>query len=177
MLSEGGERYALSHVPVQHAGALALFAPPAAASGTGYLSARSWDLTDGDARVELAQVSAVGARSVFALVLDPQHWWRFEIADGVLRCQDQQEAGRSQTESSYDVHAHRYLRIAHHAAQSTLTWEVSPDGADWTVLRTRSASWSVRGLRAELALYADEPGAQGSTVFQHFSLHSGIFDP
>ena len=177
VLSEGGDRYDLRSVPIQHGGALTLRAAPAAGSGTGYVSARSWDMTGGELRVELAQAATADASSVLGLVADAQSWIRFEIADGMLRCQDQTEAGRSQTESSYDANAHRHLRIKHHRGTDTLTWEVSPDGSDWTVLRSRSGGLSLRNVHAELALYTTAPATQQTTVFQGFSLHSGIFDP
>ena len=177
VLSEGAERYDLHSIPVQYAGSLSVRTPAAASSGSGYVSARSWDLTGGEATVELTQVAPVDASTVFALAKDAQHWVRFELSEGMLRCQDQLEGGRSQTESSYDAHAHRHLRMLHHPGTDTLTWEVSPDGADWTVLRTRNISQPLTGMRAELAIYATQPNAQGASVFQRFSLHSGLFDP
>jgi hypothetical protein len=166
--------------PIQFAGRVAI-RPRSGVQGLhdgGYVSARTWNLTGGEAVVEVSRATDGGAETAFSLGRDASNWIRFQVQNGVLSCQDTNGGTLTQTGVPYDSIAQRYWRLAHDAGTQAITWSTSADGNTWTVVRSRVAPWPVTQLRAELMAGSAQPeGAPGEARFESFRLRQGKFAP
>ena len=180
VLSDGSAMFDPEMAPIQFGGRLTL-RPRSGVAGlheAGYVSARAWDLTGGEAVAEVSQIAAAGAQTAFALAADAANWLRFQTQNGSLSFQDAIGGTRTQTSVTYDAVAHRYWRLAHAAGSQLWTWSTSPDGNTWTIQRSRVAPWSTTQLRAELMAGSSQlETAPGEARFESFRLRQGKFAP
>lgn len=155
--------YAGARPPVQSGGVVRLQPPAADGSprGNGYVSARLWNLRDGEAVAELSAVPSGAAATVFALEWGANHWLGFRVANGQLECLHSISGVETQRALplAHDASAQRYLRIAHHSLDDSITWDTSPDGMTWTTQHTHAAPFSVEALEVALGVTSRQLGA------------------
>jgi hypothetical protein len=139
----------------------------------GYVSATSFDMTRGMARVTVVQSPNAGsaADGSFALSADIDHWVRFNIEGPLMTLQARVGGTLSGPNVTYDPIQHRVLRLRHLVETDEFVWETSPDGAAFTILRQSSLAVPVTAMRAELeaGTYQPEP-APGTVTFDDFSV-------
>ncbi len=116
--------------------------PRAGVSGLhhgGVVSARTYAMTCGSAKVELVQAtsSASSADTTFAVVVDPSHWLRMTVESGAL-VMGVNTGTPSTTQIAYDAVQHRHLRLRHDCVANQIRFETSPDASAWTVRRSVS---------------------------------------
>ncbi|HEV7397214.1 MAG TPA: FG-GAP-like repeat-containing protein, partial [Pyrinomonadaceae bacterium] len=166
----------------------------------GYVSANSFDLRNGSARVEVAQAGTGGADTIFAVGTDADNFYRFMVhtpgpgttlaprargRDGIERPLDattaqlvfQVNVGGQLTSLSinYDPVQHRFMRFRHVPAMNSIVFETSPDNVDFIVQHTVVLQKSVSALTAELSAGTSNPANPGATVFDNFGLVTCTF--
>jgi hypothetical protein len=175
-----GAVYSPSLSPIQYAGVLRVRPHQDAQAWQtgGYVSTRSWDLTDGQAQVEVVSIATGAASAAFTLGADADNWLRLRAEGTTLHFEANVAGARSETTTSYDALQHRYWRLAHDSGTQLVRWETSPDQATWTVGRTLPTGFAVTALRAELMAGSANPSlASGEAKFDNFKLHQGKFAP
>src|SRR6185312_9953915 len=158
----------------------------------GYVSANSFDLRNGSARVEVSQAATGGADTIFAVGADVDNFFRFLVhtpgpptglaprakgRDGIEKPLDTtvsqlvfQVNVSGQLTSlaiNYDPVLHRFMRFRH-LLPNSLVFETSPDNVDFTVQHTVVLQRSVSALTAELSAGTTNPANPGSTRFDNF---------
>jgi hypothetical protein len=166
----------------------------------GYVSANSFDLRNGSAKVELVKAGTGGADSIFAVGTDADNFYRFMVhtpgpptalalhargRDGIERPLDTTTAqlvfqvsvnGQLTALSiNYDPVQHRFMRFRHVPPPNSIVFETSPDNVDFTVQHTVVLQKSVSALTAELSAGTSNPANPGSTVFDNFGLVTSTF--
>src|SRR6185295_444561 len=165
----------------------------------GYVSANSFDLRNGSARVEVSQAATGGADTIFAVGADVDNFFRFLVhtpgpptglaprakgRDGIEKPLDTtvsqlvfQVNVSGQLTSlaiNYDPVLHRFMRFRH-LLPNSLVFETSPDNVDFTVQHTVVLQRSVSALTAELSAGTTNPANPGSTRFDNFGLVTSTF--
>ncbi|HXD32427.1 MAG TPA: FG-GAP-like repeat-containing protein [Pyrinomonadaceae bacterium] len=187
---------------VQTSGQLVV-TPLTQASGmhfAGYVSANSFDLRNGSAKVEVVKAGTGGADTIFAVGTDVDNFYRFMVhtpgtpttlaprargRDGIERPLDattaqlvfQVSVGGQLTSLTinYDPIQHRFMRFRHAPAMNSIVFETSPDNIDFTVQHTVLLQRSVAALTAELSAGTTNPANPGQTVFDNFGLVTSTF--
>lgn len=146
------------------------------ASVSGYTS---YDLTDSHMGVEFVQNCNEGNGSItteFIAKIDADNYVEFLIGGGgdgasfVLR---ETVAGvHSDISIAYSTVAHRWLRFREDSG--TVFWETSPDGAVWTVRRSKASTLDVSGVIVQFVCgrWSAEP-SPGATLFDNLGLLNG----
>jgi hypothetical protein len=124
----------------------------------------------------LSQAAAGAATTAFALGIDASNWIRFRIQSGTLYIEDSAAGVQTQSSIAHDVLDQRYLRFVHDRQGSTLLWQVSPDAAAWTTVRSKAPAIPVTALRAELvAGTAGVEAAPDEAVLESFELRTALY--
>jgi hypothetical protein len=119
--------------------------PPGNQTGSSYhqyVSGNTWDLTDSEIRVELVRpLVRSGNAHTYLKVVDDALNASNQLSFTVIRAKLQAAVTLNNVSTlvadrPYDPALHRWLRLREQAG--TVYWEVSADGADWTVLGSRS---------------------------------------
>jgi hypothetical protein len=161
----------------------------------GYVSVNNYDLSNGEAAVELVQAGTAGAQSLFSVGADFQNFTRFlvvsplpnqpllieQVINGVKQAPFEgttpmlmfQFVFQGQVVLNvaipYDPVAHRFLRFRHLADFNEMLFETSPEATVWTE-RARAAlgSYSVAGVTVELGGgTAGSAGNPGPVIFDN----------
>ena len=157
-------------IPVVVAGGRLTITPRPNESGLkhgGLTSARTYAMTCSATRVELVQATnaASTADTTFAVVVDPAHWYRMTVENGLLVL-GERDGAISQTTIPYDPAQHRHLRIRHDCVADVVSFETSPDGTAWTSRRTIPRSIDLRAAYVELEAGTFQPeAAPGQAIF------------
>jgi hypothetical protein len=166
----------------------------------GYVSANSFDMRNGSARVEVVKAATGGADTIFAIGSDADNFHRFLIhtaggptglapvvhgPGGFLQPLDttvsqlifQVAAGGPPVSVSipYDPVQHRFMRFRHVAITNSIVFETSPDDIDYTVRHTVVLQRSVSAITAELSAGTSNPANPGATIFDNFGLVTSTF--
>src|SRR6185295_5737458 len=177
--------------------------PLAQASGMhygGYVSANSFDLRNGSARVEVVQAGSGGADTIFAVGTDVDNFYRFMVhtpgaatslaprargRDGIERPLDatmpqlvfQVSVAGQLTSLAIDYHSmeHHFMRFRHVPAMNSIVFETSPNNIDFFVQHTVVLQRSVAALTAELSAGTTNPANPGQTVLDNFGLVTSTF--
>ena len=119
--------------------------PPGNQTGSSYhqyVSGETWDLTDSEVRVELVRPLVRSANAqTYLKVADDTPNVNNQLSFTVYRAKLQagvtlNNVSTLVADRPYDPALHRWLRLREQAG--TVFWEVSADGAEWTVLGSRS---------------------------------------
>lgn len=143
----------------------------------GYMSAATWDMTNGRAQVEVLQITKTSAATMsFAIGRDLLNWYAFTLSNDKLYLQEFKNGSTSSasfTGLDFDITQHGFWRFRHDPANSRLLFEASGDGATWTTLRTVQTSFSLTNLRVVLtAGTLFSVGSPGKAIFDNFILRS-----
>lgn len=143
----------------------------------GYLSTASWNMTNGQAQVEVLQTTnGPTAMMSFIVGRDLLSWYAFSISGGQLYFQEVTNGNLtsgSLTSISFSPTQHGFLRLRHDPASGRVVFETSGDGATWTVRRTVATTFSLSSLRVTLiAGTLASTGAPGKAIFDNFQLQS-----
>jgi Tol biopolymer transport system component len=166
----------------------------------GYVSANSFDLRNGSARVEVVKAATGGADTIFAIGSDSENFYRFMVhttgtptslaptakgRDGIERPLGatvaqlvfQVAVGGLPVSFSipYDAVQHRFMRFRHIATTNSIAFETSPDNINYTVQHSVTLQKSVSALTAELSAGTSNPTNPGPAVFDNFSLVTSTF--
>ena len=192
-------------VPVEVTAGRLTISPRAGVTGLkhgGLVSARTFPMMCGSARVELVQATNVAstADTTFAIAVDSGHWYRMTFENGSLSL-GASNGGASTVNISYDPVQHRHLRIRHDCVNDVVLFETSPNGTFWTIRRTTPRAVDLRAayveleagtfqsettpgqaifdnLRVELSGVRDSfIGQRDPEVFTPEALHEGHYDP
>lgn len=138
----------------------------------GYLSASKWDLTNGNASVEVPQVASGGtADTQLALCIDSQNFYMIVHEGGQLYFQSVVAGARTSANIAYNAAQHRFWRIRHNPTGDAILFETSGDGQGWTVQRSLTRQLDITALTIEISAGSYEPvGAPGTAVFDNFKL-------
>ncbi len=159
-------------VPVDVAGGRLTITPHAGASGVkhgGLTSAHTYPMTCSATRVELVQATNVSstADTTFAVAVDPAHWYRMTVENGVLYL-GARNGAISSTSVPYDPAQHRHLRIRHDCVADSVSFETSPDGTTWTPRRTIPRKVDLRAAYVELEAGTFQSEASpGTAIFDN----------
>lgn len=144
----------------------------------GYVSAALWDLTGGDASVEVVQAANAGADTIFAIGIDAANCYRFVVEDGRLYFQQTKEPFDISKSVPYSPTAHRFWRFRHSAPTNQIIFETSPDGLNWNVMRSMDRDMSISALRVELSGGTFSPIiSPGTAIFDNFRLQTFHSNP
>ncbi|HEY1404469.1 MAG TPA: S8 family serine peptidase, partial [Pyrinomonadaceae bacterium] len=117
----------------------------------GYLSAINVDLTDSRISVQATAAQRIdGFGSYFVLGQSAGNNLAFGIGGQNLVMQQEVGGVVTSTLILYNATQHRYWRIRHNRADDTVNWEVSANGATWTVLRSAPRPFSITNLQIVL---------------------------
>ncbi|HEX6039370.1 hypothetical protein [Longimicrobium sp.] len=163
--------------PVQQAGSVIVTpAASTAFSYGGYVSARRYDLTGSEVRVELQQVlnPAAGARTYLAVKLNNQNGLSLVVENGaLLAVQLVANVTTVLASVTYCPTLHRWLRLRE--STGVAYWEASPDGKTWTVLAARPSPLRLDDVLIEIGAGTDVAAASpGQAVFDRVNLPAGI---
>ena len=159
-------------IPVEVAGGRLTITPRAGVAGLkhgGVTSAQTYAMTCSATRVELVQATNADstADTTFAVAVDPAHWYRMTVENGVLAL-GARNGAISQETLPYDAVQHRHLRIRHDCVADTVAFETSPDGTTWTSRRSIPRSISLRAAYVELEAGTFQPeAAPGQAIFDN----------
>ena len=128
--------------------------PPVATTGyDGYFSTPTIDLTDARATVEVVQSTGLvyGIETDFELVeASTGNYVLFNVGGGGFLLQQRVNGVVSRTLLGYNAAQYRFWRFSHNRAADTINWEVSPDGATWTTLRSVPRPFPITNLQTQL---------------------------
>jgi len=166
----------------------------------GYVSANSFDMRNGNARVQVVRAAAGGADTIFAIGSDSANFYRFMVhtagaptslapfvtgPNGIEGPLDnttsqlifQVNLGGQLTSLSinYDPLQHQYMRFRHVPPTNSIVFETSPDDVNYTIQHTVVLQRSVSALTAELSAGTSSPTNPGSAAFARYSLVTSTF--
>jgi hypothetical protein len=143
----------------------------------GYLSAASWNMTNGKAQVEVLQVTN-GSLATMSFIVgrDSSNWYAFTVSGGKLYFQEVIDGNvtyGSFTGISFSPTQHGFWRLRHDPASGRVIFETSSNGATWTVRRTVATTFSLSSLRVSLmAGTFAATSSPGKAIFDNFQLQS-----
>jgi hypothetical protein len=165
-----------SNVAIAEQGGRLEITPLADAAGShfnGYVSIAGWNLTDARASVEVAQVAAGAAQTLFTLASDANNWLRFVIEAGRLKFQSRAGGMESSPDVAYDAAQQRLLRLRHDARADRVLFETSADGDAWVERRSLATPFPITSLLVELgAGTTGKVAAPGAAVFENFRMEA-----
>ena len=139
---------------VEQNGQLQITPPDSTTGYDGFYGVSNVDLTDARASVEVVQTANGGAYGIETTYQfsDPAtgNYMLFDVGGGNFLMQDRTNGVVSRTLLSYNATQHRFWRFRHNRAADTLNYETSPDGVNWTTLRTVARPFSITNLQAYL---------------------------
>ena len=145
----------------------------------GYVSTQTYKFIDKYASVEVIEApnAASYAGLTFAAAIDHANFYRFVIENGWLRFDDAVNNERNQTiKIAFNPLQHKYLRLRHDPGQNSIVWETAPDGTNWTVQRSISATISLTAVRMEISAGTWQKESQpGRAVLDNFRLEQNPF--
>lgn len=103
-------------------------------SYNGWVTASSWDMTAAHARVEVSQVTAGAADTIFAIGIDSDNWYGFVLESGKLYLQMKIAGKKNSTNIAYSPLRHHFWRLRHEATTDQILWETSADEQTWVVV-------------------------------------------
>jgi hypothetical protein len=145
----------------------------------GYISAAKWDLTNGNASVEVLQVASGGtADTQLAVCIDSQNFYMIVCEGGQLYFQAVVAGARTSTNIVYSPAPHRFWRIRHTTTNDSVYFETSADGQSWNVQRTVTRQLNVTAMTFEISAGSYEAvAAPGTAIFDNFKLERIIAAP
>lgn len=145
----------------------------------GYLATTARDFTDASASVEVVQVAAGFADTMFAVSKDAANLVLMVVEGGDLYLDHIAGGVRNITGLAFNPVQHRHWRIRHVAeSPAKICFEASADGVNWQTLRRDNASFAVTALRPEISAGTWQPeSAPGMAVFENFNMQRGETEP
>ena len=161
------------HVEVHAQGTQLTVTPRASVPGShynGYVTDGHWDLTSGQAVVEVVQ-AASQASTIFALVVDDNNWYRFVAENGTLYFESKVSGVLSSAKIAYSPSDHRFWRFRHDASNNLMLWETSSNEAKWTVRHAITPQIPITALYVELNAGTNKiVSTPGSATFDNFRI-------
>jgi hypothetical protein len=163
-----------SPTTVAAGGELAIELAPAITSVNGVRSVTQFDLTGGEARVELVEPpTAIGGVSAGMFVfLDDFNYYVIEVENAQLLLRSRTQGADAATTVHFDPVADRFWQIRHDALSDMISFETSPDRVTWAAMGTVPVTVSLTLLRAQLLghVYKLNIGTPGRARFDNFEV-------
>jgi hypothetical protein len=137
----------------------------------GLKSARSWDLNDASASVEVVDTADNKAVTIFAVGTDKNNWLAFRAKGGTHYVEQRAAAVTTKNSVSFNRTEARFWRIRHDARADTVVFETSADRISWVTVWTVPRPFSLSAVRIELSSVTGEIIATpGVAVFDNLRL-------
>jgi hypothetical protein len=140
-------------------------------SYNGYVTESPWNLTAGQASVEVVQAASSEATTSFALVIDSNNWYRFSVEGGKLFFESMIGGSLSSAHIQYNPSEHRFWRFRHDQTNNLMLWETSSKAATWNVRHAVTPQIPMTALYVELNAGTNQVvSTPGSAVFDNFQI-------
>jgi hypothetical protein len=153
--------------------------PPNTAGYNGVFSNSTYDIRGKTVQVEVTQTVSQGGwcENYLQVVLDSQNYYLIDVGSGSMVFRSMTGGVNNQTVIGYDQSAFPYWRIRHDQTASTVSFETSSNGLNWTIRKAVTAAFSLTAVRFYLmaGAWGTGNGSPGAAKYDNFQLaQSGV---